>query len=341
MTNPTRTVPDAADAAASLIALDWGTTSLRAYLYDARGALLDTRSRAAGVMHVPGGSAHAFDAAFEDACGDWLDRAGAVPVLAAGMVGSAQGWREAPYVAVPAGADALVAGLVTVTTARGATVSIVPGVIATGELPDVMRGEETQIVGALAADPTLDADRSGLLIGLPGTHAKWAWVNGGLIERFQTFMTGELFAALRDHTILGRTMRAPASPDRAAFERGVAVARDAQHTGLLGTIFSTRTLGLTERLAPDAQGDYLSGLLIGHELNALDAMLAERGATLANQPLLLIGDDRLCARYVDALHVFGCKHARVVAHATERGLWQIASRAGLVHTDGEPVCAGH
>ncbi|OXH89935.1 2-dehydro-3-deoxygalactonokinase, partial [Burkholderia multivorans] len=87
MTNPTRTVPDAAGAAASLIALDWGTTSLRAYLYDASGALLDTRSRAAGVMHVPGGSAHAFDAAFEDACGDWLDRAGAVPVLAAGMVG--------------------------------------------------------------------------------------------------------------------------------------------------------------------------------------------------------------------------------------------------------------
>ena len=221
-------------------------------------------------MHVPGGSARAFDAVFEDACGDWLDRTPGLPVLAAGMVGSAQGWREAPSRCRPA-PTALVAGLITVTTARGTTISIVPGVIATGELPDVMRGEETQIFGALASDPTLGTDRSGVLIGLPGTHAKWAWVRDGLIERFQTFMTGELFAVLRDHTILGRTMRAGASPDRAAFVRGVSVARRAAH-GLLATIFSTRTLGLTDRLAPDAQATTCP-LLIGHELNALDAML--------------------------------------------------------------------
>ncbi|RQS70812.1 2-dehydro-3-deoxygalactonokinase [Burkholderia sp. Bp8963] len=339
MTNPTRTAPETFTAVPSLIALDWGTTSLRAYLYDAHGALLATKSRAAGVMHVPAGGARAFDAVFEDVCGDWLDRAPGVPVLAAGMVGSAQGWRAAPYVALPADADALVAGIVAVDTARGTTVSIVPGVIATGELPDVMRGEETQILGALADVATFDVDRSGVLIGLPGTHAKWAWVKDGLIERFQTFMTGELFAVLRDHTILGRTMRAPEAPDRDAFLRGVAVARGAQRAGVLATIFSTRTLGLTGRLAPDAQGDYLSGLLIGHELGALDAMLAERGTTLAHEPMLLIGDDGLCARYVDALHAFGCVQVRVAAHATERGLWQIASRAGLVRADNAPVCA--
>lgn len=101
MTNSTRTVPDANSADPSLIALDWGTTSLRAYLFDAHGALIDTRTRAAGVMHVPAGGARAFDVVFEEACGDWLDRAPGMPVLAAGMVGSAQGWREAPYVAVP------------------------------------------------------------------------------------------------------------------------------------------------------------------------------------------------------------------------------------------------
>ncbi|MGU7783748.1 2-dehydro-3-deoxygalactonokinase [Burkholderia sp. PU8-34] len=339
MTNPTRTAAESFAAAPSLIALDWGTTSLRAYLYDAHGALLATKSRAAGVMHVPAGGARAFDVVFEDVCGDWLDRAPGLPVLAAGMVGSAQGWRDVPYVALPAGADALVAGILTVGTARGTTVSIVPGVIATGELPDVMRGEETQIFGALADTATFYPDRSGVLIGLPGTHAKWTWVKDGLIERFQTFMTGELFAVLRDHTILGRTMRVPEAPDRAAFLRGVAVARGAQRAGMLATIFSTRTLGLTGRLAPDAQGDYLSGLLIGHELNALDAMLAERGAVLAHEPLLLIGDDGLCTRYVDALQAFGCTHARVAAHATERGLWQIASRAGLVRADGARVCA--
>ena len=160
MTTSTRPVPDASSATPSLIALDWGTTSLRAYLYDAHGALIDTLSRAAGVMHVPGGSARAFDAVFEDACGDWLDRTPACRCSPPGW-SAARGWREAPYVAVPAGADALVAGLITVTTARGTTISIVPGVIATGELPDVMRGEETQIFGALASDPTLGTDRSG------------------------------------------------------------------------------------------------------------------------------------------------------------------------------------
>ncbi len=254
-----------------------------------------------------------FDAAFDAACGVWLDRAPQLPVIAAGMVGSAQGWKEAPYVETPASADAIVRGIVRVQTARGATLHIVPGVLERGELPNVMRGEETQIFGALAGDAATGnkpdaadapnapnaphAPGTAALIGLPGTHAKWVVVRDARIERFHTFMTGEVFAALSEHTILGRTMSTPDRPNTAAFLRGVSVARSQAHAGMLATIFSTRTLGLTAQLARDEQPDYLSGLLIGHELNGLEALLARQQSTLAGRTLRLIGNEALCERY--------------------------------------------
>lgn len=320
----------------ALIGLDWGTTALRAYLFDAAGRVLDTHASAAGIMTLS--KAGDFDAVFEGACGPWLAQAPDLPVMAAGMVGSAQGWLEAPYVDAPATAEALVRGIVHVTTARAGTVHIVPGVIERGELPNVMRGEETQIVGALAGDPTLGGARAGVLVGLPGTHAKWAIVCGERIEAFHTFMTGELFAALRHHTILGRTMRDAGTPDAATFLRGVEVARRADRAGLLATIFSTRTLGLTAQLTAEQQPEYLSGLLIGHELSGLNALLAARGTMLAAEPLRLIGSPELCERYRLALTEFGCAHATIVEAATERGLWRIATQAGLVAA-GEPVAA--
>ncbi|MFX1763071.1 2-dehydro-3-deoxygalactonokinase [Paraburkholderia sp. A1RI-2L] len=332
--------PDAARAKpAALIALDWGTTSLRAYLFDAAGEVLDTRMSTAGIMNLPvpaeeGG----FDAAFDEACGVWLAQSSALPVLAAGMVGSAQGWVSAPYVETPAGEDALVAGIVRVRTASGVEVAVVPGVLEPGALPNVMRGEETQIFGALGAQ--IDADQSSpstkhpsaqpALIGLPGTHAKWVVVEGARIARFYTFMTGEVYAALTAHTILGRTMKRPATPDTAAFLRGVTVAREHGCAGVLATAFSTRTLGLTDQLAADEQPDYLSGLLIGHELAGLDAVLARRDVELAACAPRLIGADALCERYRLALAQFGCGGAQIVHRATERGLWRIAVRAGLV-----------
>ncbi|HWX11001.1 MAG TPA: 2-dehydro-3-deoxygalactonokinase, partial [Trinickia sp.] len=270
------------------------------------------------------------DAAFEAACGDWLDGAPELPAIAAGMVGSAQGWREAPYVDTPAAVDALVGGIVRVATSRGTMLHIVPGVIERGELPNVMRGEETQIVGALAGDPELGANGAALLVGLPGTHAKWADVQGERIEAFHTFMTGELFAALRNHTILGRTMAEPAQPDIEAFLRGVIVAKNDDHAGLLATIFSTRTLGLTAQLQAEQQPDYLSGLLIGHELSGVQALLAARDSTLGSETLRLIGEVALCERYRLALAEFGCSNATIIEAAAERGLWRIAAQAGLV-----------
>ncbi|MEI5999239.1 2-dehydro-3-deoxygalactonokinase [Paraburkholderia bengalensis] len=315
---------------AALIALDWGTTSLRAYLFDANGAVLDTRASTAGIMNLPRPAAEGgFDAAFDSAVGGWLDRAPGLPVIAAGMVGSAQGWKEAPYVNAPASAEALVDGIVRVQTARGVTLHIVPGVLQNGELPNVMRGEETQIFGALACAQA-SAAGSGALIGLPGTHAKWVMVRDARIERFDTFMTGEVFAALSEHTILGRTMTTPDRPDTGAFLRGVRVARDEGKAGMLATIFSTRTLGLTGQLTREQQPDYLSGLLIGHELSGLEASLAQQQTTLAGTALKLIGNEALCERYRLALAQFGCQQAELVKEATERGLWRIATQAGLV-----------
>ncbi|NMM04195.1 2-dehydro-3-deoxygalactonokinase [Paraburkholderia sp. RP-4-7] len=326
---------------AALIALDWGTTSLRAYLYDAAGEVLATRASTAGIMNLPRSAEQGgFDAAFDDACGAWLERAPAVPVMAAGMVGSAQGWVEAPYVEAPANADALVAGIVRVRAACGATLHIVPGVLQRGELPNVMRGEETQIFGALGQDTgTVDSGKCAL-IGLPGTHAKWAVVQAGRIERFHTFMTGEVFAALREHTILGRTMVTPNWPDTDAFLHGVDIARDRGQAGMLATVFSARTLGLTGQLSREQQPDYLSGLLIGHELAGLEAVLMQQQNSLAGQHLRLIGNEALCERYCVALAQFGCSHAELVKHATEQGLWRVAAQAGLVKPTRQAAHAG-
>jgi 2-dehydro-3-deoxygalactonokinase len=329
---------------AALIALDWGTTSLRAYLFDAAGQVLATHSSPAGIMNLPRSAGHGgFDAAFDEVCGEWLDAAPGVPVIAAGMVGSAQGWLEAPYVDAPANADALVAGIVRVKAACGATLHIVPGVLQRGELPNVMRGEETQIFGALGQDAgsaNPAASQARALIGLPGTHAKWAVVQAGRIERFHTFMTGEVFAALREHTILGRTMVTPDRPDAEAFLHGVNIAREKGQAGVLATIFSSRSLGLTGQLPGQKQPDYLSGLLIGHELAGLDAVLAQQQDALAGQSLRLIGNEALCERYRLALAQFGCTQTELVGDATERGLWRVASQAGLVNPAAQTAHAG-
>ena len=148
-----------------LIALDWGTTSLRAYLLDARGAVIASRDAAHGIMRLPDAG---FAAAFDDVTRGWRDSG--LPVIAAGMVGSAQGWVRAPYVPCPAGVDDLARALTALPVRRG---HVVAGLTSAADPPDVMRGEETQIVGALALRPAL-AERATLV--LPGTHSKWARV---------------------------------------------------------------------------------------------------------------------------------------------------------------------
>ncbi|WP_330206538.1 2-dehydro-3-deoxygalactonokinase [Pseudomonas sp. AM14(2022)] len=322
---------------AQLIALDWGTTSLRAYKLAAGGVVLEQRALSSGIMQLPktprvihgGECADGFELAFEEACGDWLEAQPDLPVIACGMVGSAQGWREAAYCETPANVANLGNSLQTLVSLRGTRVHIVPGVIQRSRLPNVMRGEETQVLGVLQ---NLPAEAGGdLLIGLPGSHSKWVEVVEGRITHFDTFMTGEVFAVLSEHSILGRTQQQGAAFDGLAFDRGVQVALSADgELGVLSTLFSARTLGLTGELTPTAQADYLSGLMIGHELVALAAVQRRRRNSAHLPSIILIGNAQLCARYGRALDACGFARVTLAEQATERGLWQLALAAGLL-----------
>ncbi len=320
-----------------LIGLDWGSTSLRAYLLDdqeiqaERVLPLGILPLGVRVKEHPTETSEIFQQAFEQACGDWLQQSDA-PVLISGMAGSAQGWHETPYLQVPLDISLLGSNLVQCDTATGRSIHFVPGLIQRTGLVDVLRGEETQVAGILDKSETSLSEPE-LLIGLPGTHSKWVSTVGQRIRHFETFMTGEVYAALCAHTILARTMRHGSETAWSAFDRGVNVAASAAgKAGVLSNIFSVRTLGLTNALLPEEQSDYLSGLLIGHELIGLLKLWQEQGECihLEQMSIVLIGEDSLCARYRRALKIHGCDNVRIAADATPQGLWQVAAQAGLV-----------
>src|SRR5215203_3396657 len=179
-------------SAPRLVALDWGTTSLRAYLIGDGGVVLERRAEPLGILRVP---ERDFRAAFDTATAQWRQYP-ALPAIASGMIGSAQGWVEAPYTSLPADADSVARSLATVPDVG---LRIVPGLAQRDGAPDVMRGEETQLFGAMRESSVLG---DGGVAVLPGTHAKWARVAGDRIVGFTTYMTGELFAVLAQHSIL-------------------------------------------------------------------------------------------------------------------------------------------
>ena len=326
----------------ALIGLDWGTSSLRGYLVAADGEVIEAIAKPWGLQQLPAGG---FEAAFRGLVGEWRRQWPDLPAVAAGMVGSRQGWREVPYVDCPADAEAIARGLLAFDSEAG-RIHLVPGVIQRGPLPNVLRGEETQIVGALAREPALAAES---LVVLPGTHSKWVRVRDDRIVGFDTFMTGELFAVLREHSLLGKPAREAAAGaidtgmKAAAFARGLAVSRDSGPEGITGRLFTTRSLYLTGELPPAATLDYLSGLLIGEEIRSALAghEVAAHRAGAGGEPLppiLLVGDAGLCGRYQEAFAAFGVTRSRGLGDSAAAGLWQVASRAGLV--SGARVSSG-
>jgi 2-dehydro-3-deoxygalactonokinase len=289
----------------ALIAIDWGTSSLRAALIDASGHVVEEHSLPRGILTVADGE---FAQVFEAATARWPQRTGTLCLLS-GMVGSRQGWREAPYCACPAGFAEVAAHLAWVEPGR---VAIVPGLCCERQgVPDVMRGEETQVFGALA----LLGLKSAQLV-LPGTHSKWVRVAAGRIESFSTFMTGEFYALLRQHSILARTLpEADGELDAKAFEQGL---RHALVTGnLLNAAFSARTLSLFDRLPVQAATSYLSGLVIGEELRS-------QPLSQASDALVIVGSPALTQRYELGLRLLGVPSRVVGSQATWRGLWSIA-----------------
>jgi 2-dehydro-3-deoxygalactonokinase len=292
-----------------MIGIDWGTTSFRAFRVARDGTIRDRRISQRGIMNVP-------DARFGDTLreeiGPWL-AAGEGHVLLSGMIGSRQGWVEAPYLPCPAGLPDLAAALIDIPF-DWAKVKLVPGLSGTDPcgVPEVMRGEETQVLGI----PSLI--RSGGLACLPGTHSKWVTVEGGRITGFITHMTGEVFAALRGHTILGRMMRdGPAGG--APFEEGLR--RSADPGGLLHHLFGVRSRTLTGELAETDSPAYFSGLLIGHEIRS--ALSHSDG----NRVVQVIGDPDLTALYATAITACGGYAERHDGQAAAFGLARIADHA--------------
>jgi 2-dehydro-3-deoxygalactonokinase len=233
-------------------AVDWGSTARRAYVLDASGRTLREVEDEAGTLTIP-------KERFADAVHQLQQQLGSVPLLLAGMVGSNRGWMEAAYVPCPATLPDLAARLLWAEAGRAA---IVPGVslIENGRA-DVMRGEEVQVFGALAIRPP----QSRTLICHPGTHTKWIEAQDGAIVRFQTVMTGELFALLRKHSILADMISGPVAPGQ-AFREGVA--RGFDQGQLSADLFSIRAGVLLGVRKPGDASSYASGLLIGCDLRA-------------------------------------------------------------------------
>jgi 2-dehydro-3-deoxygalactonokinase len=298
----------------ALVAIDWGTTNRRGWAFAADGRVIDEHADGAGLLAVPKGG---FLQSFTEMTCRWRGGNERIPVVMCGMVGSKLGWVEAPYLRLPIDVGEFSRALVQVPGVDA--VWIVPGACdERGEEPDVMRGEECQILGALAKRNVSDA-----IIVLPGTHSKWAAVEKGRLTRFRTYMTGELFSLLSGSGTIAQLMQ-PGEHDSDAFDRGVRRSR-AESPDLLHTLFGVRTLGLFERMPRGSLASYLSGLLIGAEIaSALNWAGTPRR-------MMAIGSSQLLARYDAAARQFG-----LIFDMTESGallppaLFAIAQRAGLI-----------
>ena len=288
-----------------IVAVDWGTSSLRAARLDDSGQAIDEREFPRGILPVPAGG---FPQVFDEACGDWMKAPGAL-ALVCGMAGSRQGWKEAPYAPCPAGFREIASRLMWIEPRR---IAIVPGLVCEiGGTPDVMRGEETKALGVMQ----LLGMAAGRIV-MPGTHCKWVRVRARRIESFATFMTGEFYAVLRRHSIFARTMpEQDGEFDEAAFLRGLDHSTRAGN--LLHAAFSARTLSLFDRVGEAAAPSYLSGLLIGEELRTQDLRPGDA-------PLVLVGAEKLTRPYSIALAHLGASFRTLGQEATWLGLHAIA-----------------
>ena len=302
------------DRPPALISVDWGTSSFRAYLSDVKGVALDSISSGEGALSLRAGEHEPY---LVKQISRWKTGRPELPVIASGMVGSRQGWIEAPYAPCPAGFAEIAAATIVAPSATLGGVRIVPGVSSRDArgAPDVMRGEETQILGALNASRS----NSGLFV-LPGTHSKWARVEDGRIVGFETFMTGEVFAVLKENSVLGRMMAPTRDSDaHSGFGLGLEAAASLNAPGdLLHAMFMTRTFGLFNEVEPEELAEYLSGLLVGAEILA-----GSRGAKAAT----VIGAPALVARYVGAGAKLGVEMTAAPENCATLG--QIAVLAGV------------
>jgi 2-dehydro-3-deoxygalactonokinase len=276
--------------AAAFIAGDWGTSNLRLRLCAADGTALDSRE-GPGAAEARGRFAEVFDAL----TAGWR-ASSPLPAVLCGMAGSTFGWVEAPYLLCPEDVDNVAGSLA---RAR-ADVHVVPGMRCSNPLgaPDVMRGEETQLLGALALHPELATGRH--LVCLPGTHTKWVALHDGTVLEFLTVPTGEVFRMLCDHSVLVRDRDTPITHHAREFERGLA--ESGKHAGvpLLHRLFQSRSLRLDQQLSPEGAASWTSGLLIGTDCAGALPLFAGIGG-----PVTIVATGHLAGLYGAALTRLG------------------------------------
>jgi 2-dehydro-3-deoxygalactonokinase len=295
---------------AALIAVDWGTSRLRAFLVDREGNALAEADSEDGISRLSAGQ---HEAAFARLTKDWPK----VPALMAGMIGSRQGWREAAYLPCPASPAGLAERMLRFPGPDGRPLAIVPGVMLRSSLRDgdVIRGEETQIIGLLGRDPGFE----GVVI-LPGTHSKWATVGGGALADFQTFLTGEMFELLSRTSFLRHSV-AEGSAELATLPDFELAVRRTVTEGLpfLAAIFSVRVRQLLDDVAREDNLAYLSGLVIGGEIAAAKTT----GRLMPGAVPRIIGNKSLARAYRKAFEIAG--------HRTETLDGKEMVLAGLTH----------
>lgn len=294
------------------IVVDWGSSNFRAYRFDAEGEIRDRHQAEAGILTVRDG---AFEDVLDREIGGWIDRD--AEILLSGMITSRNGWVETPYLEPPATLQGLKSKAVERHARSGARLLFLPGVCNRDPQPDVMRGEEIQVFGASTPDENA-------LIVLPGTHSKWVSVEHGAITRFSTFLTGEMFALLRQHSIIGRLIPAGASPERPeAFRAGVAFGFTGGGGGLLNDVFTVRAGALLGQFPPEDIAERLSGVLIGEEIRAGLASTSRSGL----RPRL-VGEAALVARYKTAFDALGLPCEIGPDHAAVAGFRRLGLLGG-------------
>lgn len=278
------------------IAIDWGSSTFRAFLVDETGAILAQTNTDEGVMQVPESQ---FVDVLVNNCGDWLEEHGSLLVVMSGTIGSRNGWQETPYLPCPVSVKDLHHQSIPIENNRNLDIQVMPGVCGNNMFGgnDVMRGEEVQIFGAM---DTLNLENA--LVCLPGTHSKWCEFKNGKIVSLTTFMTGEMFALIRNSSAIGRLVE-DSDFDEASFLLGAEASRS--EAGLLNALFSIRADVLLGDLACRSRASYLSGMLIGREI------LAVCKAMKAIEDVVLVGSEALIHKYSRALAMEGVQSLSV------------------------------
>ncbi|QOR70972.1 2-dehydro-3-deoxygalactonokinase [Ruania alkalisoli] len=297
----------------ALLTVDWGTTSVRLTAVAADGTVLGSTHSHEGILTV-GQEPSAYTLTLDRLAGSWAATRPAV--IACGMVGSAKGWREAPYLPTPV--DLLDGAPLTEVAGPWGPVHLVPGVCTHG---GVMRGEETQLLGLVLA-----GHRDGV-VALPGTHTKWALLTDGSLTGFHTAMTGELFALLTTHGTLAQVVgsQAPEAPDWPAFEMGVHHGLAGAGLGAAALAFGVRARALLEQVPPERVREELSGVLIGSEIAGALHWLGDQPETVS-----VVASAGLTDRYRRALTLAGVRAEPAPEDVTSSALVHLARQAGLI-----------